>query len=45
MESTWDKPAPGTEGAEARGRDPRLHGRPLEWGSHLKLLGSELTNL
>ena len=27
------------------GERPHVHGRPLEWGSHLKLLGSELTNL
>ena len=27
------------EGAEAQGSDPHIHGRPLEWGSHLKLLG------
>ena len=35
----------GREGAEAQGRDPRVHGHPLGWGRHLKLLGSELTNL
>ena len=29
-ESKWDQTAPGAEGAEAQGRDPRLHGRPLE---------------
>ena len=40
-----DQPAPGGEGAEAQGRDPRIHGHPLGWGKHLKQLGSELTNL
>ena len=40
-----DQPAPGDEGAEAQGRDPRIHGHPLGWGTHLKQLESELTNL
>ena len=40
-----DQPLPGDKGAEAQGRDPRVHGHPLGWGRHLKLLGSELTNL
>ena len=44
-ESKWDQPAPWREGAEAQGRDPCIHGHPLGWGSHLKLMGSELTNL
>ena len=35
----------GAEGADMQGRDPHIPGHPLEWGSHLKLLGSELTNL
>ena len=37
--------APGGEGAEALGRDPRIHGHLLGQGRHLKQLGSELTNL
>ena len=44
-ESKWDQPAPGAEGAEVQGSDPHVHGYPLEWGSHLKLLGSKLTTL
>ena len=44
-QSKWDQPAPGGEGAEAQGRDPRIHGHPLGRGRHLKQLGSELTNL
>ena len=40
-----DQPLPGDKGAEAQGRDPRVHGQLLGWGRHLKLLGSELTNL
>ena len=37
--------APGGEGAEALGRDPRIHGHLLGQGRHLKQLGSELTTL
>ena len=44
-ESKWDMPAPGGEGAEAQGRDPRIHGHPLGRGRQLKQLGSELANL
>ena len=41
--SSLDQPAPGAEGAEVQGRS--LPPRPsVGMGSHLKLLGTELTN-
>ena len=44
-ESKQNQPAPRGEGVEAQGRDPRVHGRPLGRGRHLKKLGSDVTNL